>query len=184
MVRSGSVAPGILFRNIAAYAGATPEQAGRLIELVVATGPVTDLRPLRMAGVDPKVAAVLERLVTALPGETTINLNTADAELIGLLFRDGVVASRLLAIRDRQGFLSEKDLDDLQVQMPRGASFTSDTFWVRTRATIGQTSQQEVALIRRRKREEGEIEVVPVERWRGAAVPPDAPQFPAASGVR
>ncbi|MBA16057.1 MAG: Type II secretory pathway component PulK-like protein [Sphingomonas sp.] len=184
MVRSGSVAPVILFRNIAAYAGATPEQAGRLIELIVATGPVTDLRPLRMAGVDPKVAAVLERLVTALPGETAINLNTADAELIGLLFRDGVVASRLLEIRDRQGFLSEKDLDDLQVPMPRGASFTSDTFWVRTRATIGTTSQQEAALIRRRKGEEGEIEVVPVERWRGAAIPPDAPQLPAASGVR
>ncbi|WP_239987339.1 general secretion pathway protein GspK [Sphingosinithalassobacter portus] len=184
MVRSGAVAPVILFRNIAAYAGVTPEQAQRLIELIVATGPVTDLRPLRMAGVDPKAAAVLERLVTALPGETTINLNAADPALIGLLFRDGAIAGQLLAIRDRQGFLTDADLERLQVEMPRGASFASDSFWVRTRATIGGTSQQEATLIRRRRTEAGKVEAVPVERWRGAAIPPDAPQFSAAADVR
>ncbi|QIG79749.1 type II secretion system minor pseudopilin [Stakelama tenebrarum] len=179
MVRTGAAAPIVLFRNIAANAGATPEQTVRLIELVVATGPVTDLRPLRMAGVDPAVAARLERLVTALPGETAINLNAADPMLLTILFGDSGVAERLATVRERQGYLTQRDLEAERVTMPRGAGFASDTFWVRTRATIGDTSQQEAALIRRRLTGDGEYDAVPVERWRGAAIPPDAPQFAA-----
>jgi len=177
-VRTGEVAATILFQAIGNDVGLTPEQIVAAIEYVRLRGPVTDLRPLRMAGVEPKVAGRLEKLVTALPGTTTLNLNAADQEMLGLLFRDPVVAERLVAVRKRQGFLTAKDLADQNVSLPAGTSFRSNTFWVRTRATIGATRQQAATLIQRRRTKEGATEVVPVERWRNAAVPPGAPPLP------
>ena len=95
--------------------------------------------------------------------------------MLALLFRDPVVAQRLIAVRTRQGYLTAKDLTDQNVSLPWGTSFRSNTFWVRTRATIGGTSQQAATLIQRRRTPEGTVEVAPVERWRNAAVPPGAP---------
>jgi general secretion pathway protein K len=179
-VRTGEAASVILFQTIGNDVGLSPEQIIAAVQYVRVDGPVTDLRPLRMAGVEPKVADRLERLVTALPGTTALNLNAADGEMLRILFRDPQVAARLVAVRDRQGFLTLKDLSDQNVTMPWGASFRSNTFWVRTRATIGGTSQQGATLIQRRRTPEGAVEVVPVERWRGAAVPPGAPPLPTA----
>lgn len=177
-VRSGDAPSFILFNTIAAEAGLTPEQTVAAVAYVRAQGPVTDLRPLRLAGVEPEIAARLERLVTALPGKTALNLNAADPELLAILFHDPAVAQRLAAVRERQKFLTLKDLTDQGATMPWGASFRSNTFWVRTRATIGDTAQQGAALIQRRRAADGTVEVVPVERWRGAAVPPGAPPLP------
>lgn len=177
-VRTGEAGSLVLFQTIGHEAGLTPEQIVAAVEYVRLSGPVTDLRPLRLAGVEPAKADRLERLVTALPGTTALNLNAADEEMLRILFRDPLVAARLAAVRARQGYLTLKDLSDQNVTMPWGASFRSNTFWVRTRATIGSTSQQAATLIQRRRTPEGAIEVVPVERWRGAAVPPGAPPLP------
>jgi general secretion pathway protein K len=181
-VRSGEVASTILFQAIGNEAGLTGEQIVAAIEYVRLRGPVTDLRPLRMAGVEPKVADRLERLVTALPGRTTLNLNAASEEMLAMLFRDPLVAQRLVAIRTRQGYLTARDLTDQNVSLPWGTTFRSNTFWVRTRATIGGTSQQTATLIQRRRTDDGTIEVFPVERWRNVAVPPGAPPLPTAKG--
>ena len=177
-VRSGEAAALVLFQTIAREAGLSDDQIVAAIAYVRSQGPVTDLRPLRLAGIDPQAAARLERLVTALPGRTAINLNAADPEMLRILFRDPAVAARLAAIRERRGFLTAKDLTDQNVTMPWGASFQSNSFWVRTRATIGGTSQQATTLVQRRRAEDGAIEAVPVERWRNAAVPPGAPALP------
>lgn len=181
-VRSGEVSSTILFQTIGNEVGLTPEQIVAAVEYVRLQGPVTDLRPLRLAGIEPKIADRLERLVTALPGTTTLNLNAADEEMLALLFRDPVVAQRLVEVRARQGYLTAKDLSDQSVSLPRGTSFRSNTFWVRTRATIGGTSQQAATLIRRLRRDNGTVEAVPVERWRNAAVPPGAPPLPVGKG--
>ncbi|RYY40282.1 MAG: Type II secretory pathway component PulK-like protein [Sphingomonadales bacterium] len=177
-LRAGEAASVILFQTIANHVGLPQEQAIAAAEYVRSEGPLTDLRPLRLAGVNPKVADRLERLVTALPGKTALNLNAADPEMLQILFRDPLVAARLAEVRGRQGYLSLKDLSDQQVTMPWGTSFRSNTYWVRTRATIGGTSQQGATLIQRRLDAAGKMEVVPVERWRGAAVPPGAPALP------
>jgi general secretion pathway protein K len=177
-VRRGDAASLILFQTIAREVGLTEEQMVAAIAFVRLRGPVTDLRPLRMAGIDPKIAERMERLVTALPGETSLNLNAADEEMLRILFRDPLVAARLVAVRQRQGFLTLKDLTDQNVTMPWGASFRSNTFWVRTRATIGGTSQQGATLIQRRRDVEGVVEAVAVARWRNSAVPPEAPPLP------
>lgn len=176
-LRTGEAASTGTFLAIAEAVGLPEDQTEQAIVLVRTMGPITDLRPLRMAGFDPAVVARLEPLVTALPGHTTINLNAAGEALLAILFRDPVVAQRLVAVRERQGFLTAKDLADAKVSLPFGTSFRSGSFWVRTRATIGGTSQEVATLIRRVPTEGGGVEVIPVERWRGAAVPPEVPAF-------
>lgn len=179
-VRTGEAGAVVLLQEIANDVGMKPEQVVAAIEYVRLQGPITDLRPLRLAGIEPKVADKLERVVTALPGITTINLNAAEPELMRILFKDPLIASRLIAVRARQGYLTLKDLNDQHVTLPWGTSFKSSSFWVRTAATIGSTRQQEATLIQRRTTPQGVLEAVPVERWRNAAVPPGVPAF----GVR
>lgn len=181
-VRSGDVGASIQFLAIAREVGLTQEQMVAAIQYVRLNGPLTDLTPLRTMGVDPKVAARLERLVTALPGTTTINLNSASAEVLALLFRDPATVARLIAIRDQRGYLTPDDLSRMSVTMPSGADFRSDRYWVRTRVTIGSTRQQIATLIRRRRLADGSAVAEPVERWRNAAVPPAAPPFPTLAG--
>ena len=175
-LRTGEAASLLTCQAIAEAVGLPRDQAEQAIALVRTMGPITDLRPLRMAGFDPAVVARLQPLVTALPGRTTINLNAAPEPLLAILFRDPLAARRLIAIRDRQGFLTSKDLADAKLALPWGTSFRSSSFWVRTRATIGGTSQQTATLIRRVATDRG-VEVMPVERWRNAAVPPEVPGF-------
>lgn len=175
-LRSGAVEPVILFQKLAAIAGLDEAQTTDAIAYVRAQGPVSDTRPIRLIpGADRSAIAWLERMVTALPGTTTINLNTADQELLGLLFDDPIVAERLVALRKRNGQITLRDLSDLKVTQPPGTSFKSNTFWVRIRATVGDTMQDGATLIQRRRLDERTIEVVPVARWRNAAVPPEAP---------
>lgn len=178
-VRSGEAGSLILFKQIADSVGLRDDQQDIAIQMIRLT-PVTDLRPIAALGFDPAIIEKLGHLVTALPGSTTVNLNAADEEMLGVLFRDPLVATRLIAVRKRKGFLTQADLTDQHVTLPWGTSFRSNTFWVRTRVTIGGTVQQSATLIRRRATQDGKVEAVPVERWRNAAVPPDAPAFAAA----
>lgn len=180
-VRSGEAGSLILFKQIADTVGLRDDQQDIAIQMIRLT-PVTDLRPIAALGFDPVIIEKLGHLVTALPGSTTVNLNAADEEMLAMLFRDPLVATRLIAIRKRKGFLTQTDLTDQHVTLPWGTSFRSNTFWVRTRVTIGGTVQQSATLIRRRATQDGRVEAVPIERWRNAAVPPDAPLFVAAKG--
>ncbi len=175
-LRSGEVAPVVLFQKLAQIAGLDEAQTTEAVGYVRAMGPVTDTRPIRLLpGADPAAIARLERMVTALPGNTTINLNSADPELLGILFGDPVVGERLDAIRRRNGQITLRDLSEQKVTQPAGTGFSSDTFWVRVRARIGATAQDGATLIQRRARADKAIEAVPVARWRNAAVPPEAP---------
>lgn len=177
-LRSGDAVPVILFQKLAAIAGLDEQQTVEAIAYVRAQGPVTDIRPIRLLpGGDPAAIARLERMVTALPGKTTINLNAADEELLAFLFGDPVAAQRMVAIRKRNGQVTLRDLSDLKISQPPGTGFRSNTYWVRARATIGDTSQQGATLIQRRRTPEGVVTTVPVARWRNAAVPPEAPAF-------
>lgn len=175
-LRSGAVDPVVLFQKLAAIAGLDEAQTTDAIAYVRAQGPVTDTRPIRLIpGADRAAIARLERMVTALPGTTAVNLNAADRDLLALLFDDPLVADRLVALRKRNGQITLRDLSDLKVTQPPGTSFRSNTFWVRVRATIGDTVQDGATLIQRRRIDERTVEVVPVARWRNAAVPPEAP---------
>ncbi len=181
-LRSGNAAAVIVFEQIATAAGVDRDTMLKAVEQVRLRGPFTDLRPLRFAGLDPDALKRLEALVTALPGDTAINLNAASPEVLALLFRDPVVADRLVKVRARQGYLTLDDLAGQNVSMPPGTSFRSNTFWVRSRVTIGDTTQQSATLIQRSIDPNGVRRAVPVERWLGASVPPDAPAFGVKAG--
>lgn len=181
-LRSGNSAAVIIFEQIAAAAGVDRETTLRAVEQVRLRGPFTDLRPLRFAGIDPQAVQRLEALVTALPGDTAINLNAASPEVLALLFRDPAIADRLVRLRAQKGFLTMEDLSAQNVSMPLGSTFRSNTFWVRSRVTIGDTTQQAATLIQRSIAADGTLRVVPVERWLGASVPPDAPAFGVKAG--
>lgn len=175
-LRSGEVAPVLLFQKLAAIAGLDEAQTTQAIAYVRGQGPVTDVRPIRLLpGADRGAIARLERMVTALPGTTPVNLNAADQELLAILFDDPVVAERLVAIRRRNGQITLRDLSEQRVTQPPGTSLRSSTFWVRVRATIGGTAQDGATLIQRKRKEDGTVTVLPVARWRNAAVPPEAP---------
>jgi len=178
-VRSGEAASLIMFQTIARTVGMREEDVDSCVQMIRLAGPVTDLRPIRALGLDEAVVAQLEKLVTALPGNTTINLNAADEEMLMILFRDEFTVHRLIEQRKRKGYLTPADLAAEKLSIPWGTSFRSTTFWVRTRATIGGTSQQGATLLKRRWDERGKTDVFPIERWRNAAVPPDAPAFAA-----
>lgn len=168
-----------LWQRIGTAVGLPPEQVDAATAYVRAQGPVTDLRPLEAAGVAPEIAERLRATVTALPGETRINLNAAPEPLLAILLDDPEKAATVAALRQRNGRLTRGDLAQADVFVPNTVGFTSDTYWVRTRAVIGDTAQQGAALIVRRVGADAVTpETVAVERWRNAAIPPDAPPLP------
>ncbi|MFD2499196.1 general secretion pathway protein GspK [Rhizorhabdus histidinilytica] len=142
--------------RIAAAVGMTPEQAVRAVAAIRAAGPLTDIRPLGALGLGPGQVARLSGLLTALPYAGKINLNAASEDLIGILTGDPMAARRIVALRDRQGYLTAADLASLDVPMPQGTGLTSNLFWVRTRVRIGDTSQQITSLIARKDDGQGE----------------------------
>ncbi len=155
-----------------------PDAALRAAALIRTVGPIADLSPLRLAGLDPATMARLAELVTALPGTTKVNLNSASEPLIAIMTGDAAGARLLLAIRAQRGFLRPDDFGTAHVSLPPGAGFTSDLYWVRTRVTIGETSQQLTSLIARRRDERQRLTVAAIGRWRGAAAPEQAPALP------
>lgn len=176
MLRSGDAVPVILFQKLARIAGLDEQQTVEAIAYIRTQGPVSDIRPIRLIpGADPAAIARLERMVTALPGKTTINLNAVDEELLAFLIGDPLAAQRIIAIRKRNGQITLRDLSDLKVSQPPGTAFSSNTYWVRVRAKIGDTTQQGATLIQRRRTAQGAVTTVPVARWRNAALPPEAP---------
>jgi len=176
MLRSGDAVPVILFQKLARVAGLDEQQTVEAIAYIRTQGPVSDIRPIRLIpGADPAAIARLERMVTALPGKTTINLNAVDEELLAFLIGDPLAAQRIVAIRKRNGQITLRDLSDLKVSQPPGTAFSSNTYWVRVRAKIGDTTQQGATLIQRRRSAQGAVTTVPVARWRNAALPPEAP---------
>jgi len=178
LIEPDPVAAGIL-GHIAAAVGLTQEQAAKAAAAIRAAGPVADLRPLTALGLPPAQLARLSGLVTALPYASPINLNAASEDMLTVLTGDAMAARRIVAIRDRQGYVTAADLATLNVAMPQGAGLTSNLFWVHGRVRIGDTSQQLTSLIARRDAPGGGgKQALVVGRWVGASAPVQAPVLP------
>ncbi len=124
---------------------------------VAANRPLVDVDELALVrGFDDNVRARLLPYVTALPGFTAINVNTAAAEVIAAAI-DGLDlggAQLLVAQRDRAYYRS---VGDFTVRLPRGAqasaadiSVGSDYFLATLRVTIGGAQARGKALLARR----------------------------------
>lgn len=176
---SGDVIETIRFQDIGKAVGLTEDQIVQAIALVRTYGPITDVRPLRQADIDPATLTRLEAMVTALPGRTTINANAVSPELLGVLLNNPDIAARMIAMRERDGELSVEDVTIAGASLPSGVGLNSSTFWVRTRVRIGDSVQQGATLLKRRRDGPEQVPIVrAVARWRGASLPPGVPEFP------
>lgn len=171
--RGGTVALETL-RKIVAALELPAEFADRILALIRFAGPVSDIRELGQAGIDDEALARLSTLITALPGQTDVNLNTASRDLLAILLGNPVSATFLVSRRDRAGFLSGDDLDAADILLAPGLGFTSNHFRVTITVTVGETQQILTSLLQRRERQ-GRAEVVAISRKRGRAAPFPAP---------
>ncbi|OGA35901.1 MAG: general secretion pathway protein GspK [Betaproteobacteria bacterium RIFCSPLOWO2_12_FULL_64_23] len=124
---------------------------------VAANRPLIDTAELALVrGFDDNVRARLRPYVSALPGFTAVNVNTARAEVIAAVV-DGLDlggAQLLVAQRDRAYF---RDSDDFLRRLPRGVEaaagdigVSSDYFLATLRVTIGGAQARGTALLARR----------------------------------
>ena len=167
--------PGALqaLARIAAALGIPPAtQAAVAARLRQGVGPEV-LAELPGLGIDPALLPRLAQLVTILPatGGTPINLNAIDPALLAILTDTPAGAQQLLAQRDRAGLLTSADLQTIGVPTPPGTGFTSDHYWVRTNARIGDTTRAATALLQRRRAPDGVVTVETIGRWRGGTRP-------------
>lgn len=123
---------------------------------LAANRPLIDIDELALvAGFDNNVRARLRPYVSALPGFTPVNVNTASPEVISAMI-DGLDlggAQALVAQRDRAYF---RDTNDFINRLPRGPvvapadiSVSSDYFLASLRVTIGGAQARGRALLSR-----------------------------------
>lgn len=176
-IGAGNLLAEIRLARILATLGLSPELALPIAGYVRASAPVSDLGELAVIGMRPDDISTLSALVTALPRDTTINLNTADERLLAVVF-DSPVSARLLdSTRRSRGFLTPGDLSALNVSLPAGAGFTSDFYSVDAEVMVGETRQRILSALARRMGPTGP-EVVVYGRQRLAATPVKTPPRP------
>ena len=140
--------------------------AAALASFLREAGPVQQLGELRRAGLDAATLATIAPYLTALPGVTTVNVNTASEPLLALLLGDPVAARVLIERRAGPGFLTPGDFAAARVAVGPGLGFTSDHYLVTTTVTIGDTTQTLTSLLERRRGPTG-VAVVVIARDRG-----------------
>lgn len=121
------------------------------------------------AGIAPQDVAKLATMTTVLPGRTEININAAPLGLMAALAQNPVQAQFLFKTRERNGFLTPKDVSAARVSLPAGVGFRSDLFRVSVTVTIGDTVQAMTSLMQRRLNQDRQPEVVVVGRQNALA---------------
>jgi general secretion pathway protein K len=87
---------------------------------------VSDLA--RIEGFTPAIIDVLEPYVFVLPGPSTVNINTASAEILSALLPLELAAAKsLVTLRERQVFIN---LDALSKQLPQGLQVPAERWSV------------------------------------------------------
>lgn len=124
---------------------------------IAANRPLIDVAELALVrGFDNNVRARLRPYVSALPGSTAVNVNTAPPEVLASIIEglDLGSAQTLVAQRDRSYF---RDATDFTNRLPQGAaaapgdiSVNSDYFMATLRVTIGGAQARGTALLARR----------------------------------
>ncbi|MBC8130573.1 MAG: general secretion pathway protein GspK [Rhizobiaceae bacterium] len=173
-LRDGGSAALENFRSILVSLELPGEWAERAFALIRFTGPVSDIGELQRAGIDAAAIARLSDLVTALPGRTEVNLNTASQNLLAVLLKNPVAAAFLVSRRDRLGYLTKDDLDAADILLAPGVGFTSRYFEVAVDVRVGEAEQTLTSLLYRGERD-GRPQVVALSRKRGRAAPSPEP---------
>jgi general secretion pathway protein K len=127
-----------------------PETVGLLLLARLADpAPIRSLNELADAGIGADEVRRLSTLVTVLPTQTTININTMPDAMFFILAGNPVQARLLQGIRARRGELTQRDLLDTGLILTAQAGVTSSYFTVTTRVTVGETTQGRDSLLYR-----------------------------------
>ncbi len=175
MLADGGLAQAQLLARLTAALDLTGDVAPRITARMVRGGPVTSLADI--PGLDAVAIDALSPFVTFLPVPGAVNLNTADEELIGVLLQNRTAAARLVGIRDRNGGLTQADLDDVGIIGAQSAGLTSNVFDMVATAEVDDVS---VTLQSRMVRvaDTGTPEVIIISRRFGVGADGALPDIP------
>jgi len=162
LTRGGLAAQGA-FRRILLQLDLPGALADSVAAELRAAGPVSRLEALLALTLEPGAVARLAPHVTALPGPSAVNMNTAGAVVMAAMLNNAVATARLLRTRERQGFLTAGDVRRVGAILPAGTGFTSDHYRVTVAVTVGRTPHRRTSLLRR-LRGIGGVRVVVVDR--------------------
>lgn len=129
---------------------------------------------LQWLGIDPAVLERLEHYIVLLPVRTTVNLNTADAEVIAAVSPglDAGAAQALVQARQRGAYKSVEiargRVSPPTLLDPKNVGVNSNFFEVRGRLRLDERALEERSIVERRG-----MEVVTILRERVASVVPD-----------
>ena len=147
-IAGGRSEPIALFQRIGASVGVAPDSLVRISTVVRIAGPLTDDRLLIASGVSASDLLRLQPLVTILPPEADINLNTVGEPLLALMLNDPERARELIVQRERVGYLVPADLAAIG-SSPSGTGFTSNHFRTVTAVSVGDVEQVVTSRLRR-----------------------------------
>ena len=111
-----------------------PQTVTQIVNAVSRAGALRSLTDI--GELDPNTRAALAPHVSFLPDGGAVNLNTADAVVMGAVLRNRGAANRLITMRDKLGFITPADLRDLGLVGTNGAGFKSAIFDVTVTAQV------------------------------------------------
>ena len=171
----GGLAARVVLANILRALKLPDDVGERIAARLLRLGPLRSMTDLVFgAGISPQDVAKLATMTTVLPGRTAININSAPLGLMEALAQNPVQAQFLFKTRERDGFLTAKDVTAARVSLPAGVGFRSDFFRVTVTVTIGDTVQAMTSLLQRRQSLNRQPEVVVIARQNtlAAMLPP------------
>lgn len=149
-----------------------PETGPRILTFLRNRGPAKSLEQIQ--GLDAVTINRLRPVADVLPVPGQVNLNTADALVIGAILQNRMAAHRLVALRKRNGgWVEDGDVAALGL-MGAGVGLVSDLFDVIVRAEVDGAEIQLVSRLLRR-RGIGTHEVVVIARRFGLQPSSDTP---------
>jgi general secretion pathway protein K len=174
-LRAGGLAQVQTLFRLVAELELPPETADRIAAAMREEGPITRLG--QIPGLDAESRAQLEPFVAFLPRPAPVNLNTADALLLGVLFQNRIAARRLSELRERNGALSPEDILSLGLVPSGTAGFQSDIWDVTILAEVDGVA---LSLTSRLVRQQGlgGGEVIVVSRQFGLRPADELPPLP------
>lgn len=131
---AGGIAQQQVLARLVADLDLPPQTVTQIVNAMAHAGALRSLADI--AELDPGTRAALDPHVSFLPDGGAVNLNTADAVVMGAVLRNRGAANRLITLRGKVGFLTPADLRDLGLVGTNGAGFKSAVFDVTVTAQV------------------------------------------------
>ncbi|MBI1399404.1 hypothetical protein [Hyphomonas sp.] len=146
---TGGLADITTFNRIVENAGLKPDVSKRIQAGILLAGSLESVDEMSAFGVTVAEIEALSGLVTVLPGDASVNLNTAEPRLVRALISNPAAASRFLALREQDGMISSATLGQIGIVAPIGTGVRTDYLEVQVDVTVGGAHVSLASLITR-----------------------------------